>query len=471
MWGVFVEEAPGRQSLEFLDHDSRHAFDLGPGNGQRGDQVEGGSQGTEKESGVPDPVANDGHLLRVVERLPVRVAKVEGRHKSQKAHVDDKGKSFEGFPDLPDRLPFGGNSLQDFFLFKGGKGREGNLASQGVGCIAVTVIERSRILFDRLVDLFGHDCRGEGKISSRQAFSQDEHVGNDALLFTGEKGSRSSKPCGDLVQNQGKIEVSTTFGQFRQVPGGPDNHSSGRLEEGFQDDRQNFPVVVLQDPGGDIGAFKMAGGRGKINGASVAIRSGSGNGPVDQRTEHLVKAINSSHPHRSQSVAMVGSVKRKKGGRNMSSLATSSLVLEKEREFQCNFDRRRPVVGIEDPPESGRSQFHKPFGKADGRLVSRPEKGRMGDRPELGDQSPVQGRMAMAKNVDPKGGRSVEEPTAPVVNEPDSFSPRDDGRILPFPGGQGGERVPEDLPVPGHEIGMMLFEWRILHEPKEPFFL
>ena len=88
-------------------------------------------------------------------------------------------------------------------------------------------------------------CQGscEWHVAPGKSFREAQKIGRNLFLFASEKRSRAAEANGDLVGDEKGVVFSGELAKPSQITLGMNNHPGRALNQGFDDDRHNFPFV------------------------------------------------------------------------------------------------------------------------------------------------------------------------------------------------------------------------------------
>ena len=124
-----------------------------------------------------------------------------------------------------------------------------------------------------------------------------------------------------------------------------------------------------------------------------------------------------------------------------------------ERQLERDLDRGGAGVGVEDARQRRRRQLDQPLGQHRRRHVGEAEHGGVRDPVALRLERLVELALAVAVHVAPQRRDAVEVAPAVGVDQVVALAALDDQRRLGEPVAHLGERMPEVLVIPGHQLG------------------
>jgi len=81
-------------------------------------------------------------------------------------------------------------------------------------------------------------------LTATQAFADDQDIGHDRLVFTGEHAPGSPEPGCNFIQNQQHVKPVTQFAHSLEKISGIKVHASGALHNRLHDNRGNCVLIL-----------------------------------------------------------------------------------------------------------------------------------------------------------------------------------------------------------------------------------
>ena len=142
--------------------------------------------------------------------------------------------------------------------------------------------------------------RGQRHVAAGQGLAKTHDIGADAGMITGKQFTATAKPGGNLVGNQQHLILIAERTCLAQPFGGVKAHSTGALNNGFQNQCCQLTMVLGQQ------AFELC----DIGGCKAAIKGGlrarSKQLLCQHATEQFMHAVDRiAHRHGTEGIAMV----------------------------------------------------------------------------------------------------------------------------------------------------------------------
>ncbi len=299
-----------------------------------------------------------------------------------------------------------------------------------------------------VVDFVGGQRRRQRQIAAGQPFGRAQEVGRDVFLFAGEERSGPPKADGHFVGDQRNAMLAGECPHPSEIPGWMHEHPRRPLDERL-DDEAGGPVAILDNQPLQLGkAVLQIGGRRVPRWRAESHRRGNHHRLEQQITIGGMELGNVADAHRAQRVPVVGTAQAQKAIAPSAVSTAGLLGVILIRDFQGDFDRCCPAVGVKDLREPARRPGNQRPGQFDRRDAREPQERGVGNAVELLPNRAVDFGHSVSVDVAPERRDAVEIPASFDVDQEEAVGRLDDRRPLVAVGEHRREGVPDELVVP-----------------------
>ncbi|SKY86054.1 Uncharacterised protein [Mycobacteroides abscessus subsp. abscessus] len=235
-------------------------------------------------------------------------------------------------------------------------------------------------------------------------------------MVGGEQFAGAPESGGDLVEDQQHIVLVADSTQFPEIGGVVETHTSGALDDGFDDDRGQF--VAVRDDSGLYGV--------DVVGIELRGRGGHEHLVGQNPTPHRVHPpLGIADAHRGEGVAVVPTAPGQQA--RAARLATTAPILQ--RHLHRDLDRHRTRIAEEHLLQGCWCDVDEQLREPRGGLVGQSAEHHVAHRLQLIARCGVEDRVAITVDGGPPRAHSVDDRTAVGECESHAVGVADDARL------------------------------------------